>query len=249
MAYPKCLRIVAALGLAMLGVCPLSCAKEPETAEPDWAAQRNAMVDMLVARWELQEQRVIAAMRKTPRHLFVPEEVRPYAYADTPLPIGNEQTISAPSIVALMTELLKPKPEHVVFEVGTGSGYQAAVLAELVKHVYSIEIVEPLAHSARDRLRELGYENVSVRAGDGYRGWPSHAPFDGIIVTCAPNRIPEPLVEQLKEGGRMVIPVGEEHGVQHLYLLTKENGEIVKKSVLPVRFVPMTGEIRQEQGE
>ncbi len=249
MVYPKCLRIVAALGLAALGVCPLSCAKELETAEPDWAAQRNAMVDMLVARWELQEQRVIAAMRKTPRHLFVPEEVRPYAYVDTPLPIGNEQTISAPSIVALMTDLLKPKPEHIVFEVGTGSGYQAAVLGELVKHVYSIEIVEPLAHSARDRLRELGYENVSVRAGDGYRGWPAHAPFDGIIVTCAPNRIPEPLVEQLKEGGRMVIPVGEEHGVQHLYLLTKEHGEIVKKSVLPVRFVPMTGEIQQEPGE
>ncbi len=249
MAYPRCLRVLAALGLAALGVCPLSCAKQEEAGEPDWAAQSDAMVDMLVAHWELQDQRVIAAMRKTPRHLFIPEEVRPYAYVDTPLPIGNQQTISAPSIVALMTELLQPKPEHIVFEVGTGSGYQAAVLAELVEHVYSIEIVEPLAYSARARLRELGYENVSVRAGDGYRGWPAHAPFDGIIVTCAPNRIPEPLVEQLKEGGRMVIPVGEAGGPQELYLLTKEDGEIVKKSVLPVIFVPMTGEVQQGPGE
>ena len=136
----------------------------------------------------------------------------------------------------------------VVLEVGTGSGYQAAVLSSLVKHVYTIEIVEPLAHSARARLRELGYENATVRAGDGYRGWPDHAPFDGIIVTCAPERVPEPLIEQLKEGGRMVIPVGDENGAQDLYLLTKEHGRIVEQAVLPVIFVPMTGEVRGDRG-
>lgn len=166
---------------------------------------------------------------------------------DSPLPIRHDQTISAPSIVALMTELLKPAEDHVVLEIGTGSGYQAAVLAPLVKHVYTIEIIEPLAHSARSLLRELGYENVTVRAGDGYRGWPAHALFDGIIVTCAPDRVPEPLVEQLKEGGRMVIPVGEQQTGQELYVLTKEEGRIVQQSVLPVLFVPMTGEVQQQQ--
>ncbi len=249
MVHPTGLKALLAVVWIVLGVCPLSCAKENDTAELDWEAQRDGMVDMLVSRWDLKDERVIAAMRNTPRHLFVPEEVRAYAYLDTPLPIGHEQTISAPSIVALMTELLKPEPEHIVLEVGTGSGYQAAVLAPLVKHVYTIEIVEALANSARNILRRLGYENVSVRAGDGYRGWPSEAPFDSIIVTCAPNRIPEPLVEQLREGGRMVIPVGEEGGPQELYVLTKERGEIVKRSVLPVIFVPMRGEIQQQKSQ
>ncbi len=245
---PKRNRLSSILAIALigLGLCPLSCAEEKDSAKTGYEAQRNAMVDAIVARWELTDKRVIAAMRKTPRHLFVPERVRHLAYEDYPLPIGHEQTISAPSIVALMTQLLEPKAEHVVFEVGTGSGYQAAVLAELVKHVYSIEILEPLANEARDRLRKLGYEKVSVRAGDGYRGWPSEAPFDGIIVTCAPERIPEPLIEQLKEGGRMVIPVGEERGRQELLLLTKVNGEIAKQSVLPVIFVPMTGEVQEK---
>ena len=237
---------ILALALISLGLCSLSCADERDTAQTGYEAKRNAMVDALVARWELSDERVIAAMRKTPRHLFVPESYRHLAYEDYPLPIGHEQTISAPSIVALMTQLLEPKAEHIVFEVGTGSGYQAAVLSELVKHVYSIEIVEPLADEARDRLRQLEYSNVSVRAGDGYRGWPSEAPFDGIIVTCAPERIPEPLIEQLKEGGRMVIPVGKERGRQDLLLLTKVNGEIVKQSVLPVIFVPMTGEVQEK---
>jgi protein-L-isoaspartate(D-aspartate) O-methyltransferase len=245
---PKRSRInsVIVLALISLGLCSLSCAEDKDTAQTGYEAKREAMVDTLVARWELSDERVIAAMRKTPRHLFVPERSRHLAYEDYPLPIGHEQTISAPSIVALMTQLLEPKTEHTVFEVGTGSGYQAAVLGELVKHVYSIEIVEPLANEARERLRRLGYENVSVRAGDGYRGWPSEAPFDGIIVTCAPERIPEPLIEQLKEGGRMVIPVGEERGRQELLLLKKVKGEIVKQSVLPVIFVPMTGEVQEK---
>lgn len=204
------------------------------------------MVTGITNRHPIDDTAVIQALRDTPRHLFVPENVRHAAYVDTPLPIGNDQTISAPSIVAVMTDLLCPGPDDVVLEVGTGSGYQAAVLSPLVKHVYTVEIVEALAHSARARLRSLGYENVSVRAGDGYRGWPDRAPFDGIIVTCAPERVPEPLVAQLKEGGRMVIPVGEENGAQDLYVLTKRNGEIVKQAVLPVIFVPMTGEVRGE---
>jgi protein-L-isoaspartate(D-aspartate) O-methyltransferase len=237
-------RLVLTLVVMALTLGAFSCAREQDSTVFDWEGQRNAMVDMLVARQELRDQRVIQAMRHTPRHLFVPETVRSYAYVDSPLPIGQEQTISAPSIVALMTELLQPQPEHTVLEVGTGSGYQAAVLSPLVQHVYTIEIVEELAHSARDRLRRLGYDNITVRAGDGYRGWPDHAPFDGIIVTCAPDRVPEPLVDQLREGGRMIIPVGEQHTGQDLYVLTKQNGKIVRQSILPVLFVPMTGEIQ-----
>ncbi len=210
------------------------------------ADERNEMVDRIIQRWHITSQAAIEGMRQTRRHLFVPEKHRAEAYLDTPLPIGQGQTISAPSIVALMTDLLRPEPNDVVLEVGTGSGYQAAVLAHIVKHVYTIEILPELAHSAEKRLRSLGYKNVTVRAGDGYQGWPDHAPFDGIIVTCAPTDIPEPLVEQLAEGGRMVIPVGEQWRAQDLYVLTKKKGEIIKKSVLPVRFVPMTGETSDE---
>jgi len=247
MAHRRIGRIGMLLTMSVLCVCSLSCA-DPPTSGADYAARRNAMVDGIVGRYSIEDDTVVQALRSIPRHLFVPANVRESAYVDTPLPIGNEQTISAPSIVAVMTDLLRPRPDHVVLEVGTGSGYQAAVLSPLVKHVYTTEIVEPLAHSARARLRELGYENVTVRAGDGYRGWPDHAPFDGIIVTCAPERIPEPLVEQLKEGGRMVIPVGDENGAQDLYLLTKQRGEVVKQAVLPVVFVPMTGEARDDPG-
>lgn len=213
----------------------------PADDEARYTQMRRAMVDYLVRHGWLKSRRVIEAMRQVPRHLFVPEGLRDRAYDDTPLPIGFGQTISAPSIVAIMTELLEPKETHVIFEVGTGSGYQAAVLSKLVKHVYTIEIIPELAESAKKRLAALGYKNVSVKAGDGYRGWPEHAPFDGIIVTCAPTDIPRPLVEQLKDGGKMVIPVGD-IGVQQLYLLRKEGGEVVKKAVLPVLFVPMTGE-------
>ena len=204
------------------------------------------MVEQLRQIGMLESDRVAEAMMATERHLFVPDEVRPFAYQDTPLPIGEDQTISAPGVVAKMTELLEPQPDDVVLEVGTGSGYQAAVLAHLVKHVYTIEILQALADSARQRLEKLGYDNVTVRCGDGYQGWPEHAPFDAIIVTCAPEEIPQPLQDQLGEAARMVIPVGPEAGIQHLYLLEKRHGELTRTAVLPVRFVPMTGEAQQQ---
>lgn len=183
---------------------------------------------------------VLRAMAKIPRHEFVPERFRLVAYTDSPLPIGYDQTISQPFIVAFMTERLEPKPNDTILEIGTGSGYQAAVLAELVAKVYTLEIVGELADRASNNLRRLGYTNVSIRTGDGYLGWPEAAPFDGIIVTCAPHRVPQPLVEQLKEGGRMIIPVGSGWG-QELVLLHKEQGKLQERAVLPVRFVPMTG--------
>jgi len=184
--------------------------------------------------------RVLEAMRRVPRHEFVPAELRSRAYEDRPLPIGYSQTISQPYIVAYMTQQLDPAPNDKVLEVGTGSGYQAAVLSELVSEVYSIEIVEPLAQSAASDLSRLGYTNVHVRAGDGYEGWQQHAPFDTVIVTCAPEAVPQPLVDQLSEGGRMIIPVGPTWN-QQLILLRKQGGKLEQKAVLPVRFVPMTG--------
>ena len=185
--------------------------------------------------------KVMDAMGAVAREEFVLPQYRHLAYQNTPLPIEAGQTISQPLIVALMTELLDPQPGDVVLEVGTGSGYQAAVLAHLVKHVYSVEIVEELADSAAEVLQRLGYNNVTVRAGDGYAGWPQHAPFDGIIVTAAAGEIPPPLLQQLKPGGKLVIPVGEEHGYQELLLVeVDEAGEISRQSVLPVRFVPLT---------
>ena len=177
------------------------------------------------------------------REEFVLPQYRHLAYQNTPLPIAAGQTISQPLIVALMTELLDPQPGDVVLEVGTGSGYQAAVLAHLVEHVYSIEIVKELADSAAEVLRRLDYTNVTVRAGDGYAGWPEHAPFDGIIVTAAAEELPPPLLQQLKPGGKLVIPLGEEHGFQELLLIEVDAaGEISKRSILPVRFVPLMRE-------
>jgi len=189
---------------------------------------------------DIRNPRVLKAMEKVPRHELVPPEMKPRAYADSPLPIGHGQTISQPFVVAFMTEKLEPRATDRILEIGTGSGYQAAVLGELVKEVYTIEIVEPLAERARADLQRLGYNNVLVRAGDGYQGWSEKAPFDAVIVTCAPENIPQPLVDQLKEGGRMIIPVGSTGGIQELYLLEKRNGKVLKKAVLPVRFVPMT---------
>jgi protein-L-isoaspartate(D-aspartate) O-methyltransferase len=188
-------------------------------------------------------ERVMSAMGSVPREEFVLPSYRRMAYDNTPLPIAAGQTISQPLIVALMTDLLDPQPSDVVLEVGTGSGYQAAILSGLVKQVYSVEIVEELAVSAAAVLDRLGYDNVTVRAGDGYAGWPEHAPFDGIIVTAAADEIPPPLLQQLKPGGKLVIPVGAEHGYQELLLIeVGEVGEIHERSVLPVRFVPLTGE-------
>jgi protein-L-isoaspartate(D-aspartate) O-methyltransferase len=187
----------------------------------------------------IQNRRVLDAMAKVPRHEFVPRALWNLAYRDEPLPIGQGQTISEPFIVAFMTEQLDPKPTDRVLEIGTGSGYQAAVLSQLAAEVYTIEIIESLAKRAEATLKRLGYNNVKVLAGDGYQGWPDHAPFDGIIVTCAPDHIPQPLVEQLRNGGRMIIPVGPPDN-QQLYVLQKQGTKVEQKAVLPVRFVPMT---------
>lgn len=210
------------------------------------AERRRELVESFtrVEEARITDKRVIAAMLATPRHRFVPEELQAQAYEDRPLPIGHDQTISQPSLVAFMTQELKPQPTDRVLEIGTGSGYQAAVLSQLVAEVYSIEIVEPLAERAAKTLKELGCKNVHTRAGNGWLGWPEKAPFDAIIVTCAPDAIPPALVEQLREGGRMIIPVGPENHVQVLYLLEKRAGKIEQRSILPVRFVPMTGKLK-----
>lgn len=187
------------------------------------------------------DARVMAAMKQVPRHEFLPPDLRYLAYDNGPAPIGSGQTISQPYIVALMSDLLDTKPTDTILEIGTGSGYQAAVLAQLVRKVYSIEILEPLATRATADLKRLGCTNVVIRCGDGYQGWPDQAPFDSIIVTCAPEHIPQPLMDQLKEGGRMLIPVGPPLD-QTLYVLEKHHGQIQQHAVLPVRFVPMTGQ-------
>ena len=227
-----------ALGLLCLTlVCGLSCRRQQ--TESDEAARRRMVESQIMARG-IEDERVVRAMLKVPRHRFVPEKYRHYAYADSPVPIGHGQTISQPYIVALMTQELNLGSADRVLEIGTGSGYQAAVLAELVEEVYTIEIIEPLGEAAQDLLAELGYANVHVLIGDGYLGWPEHSPFDRIIVTCAPTEIPEPLVEQLKEGGIMVIPVGTA-GFQYLYRVKKYMGEAEPEEVIPVSFVPLTG--------
>jgi len=221
-----------------------ACYVSPEAgaAETNFTAARQRMVRQQLTAPDrgITHARVLAAMDKVPRHEFVPASLRAQAYDDHPLPIGYDQTISQPFIVAFMTEKLEPKATDKVLEIGTGSGYQAAVLAELVRAVYTIEIVEPLARKAEADLKRLGYTNVMVRAGDGYKGWPEVAPFDAIIVTCAPEYVPQPLVNQLKEGGRMIIPVGL-IGDQELYVLRKKGDKVERRAVLPVRFVPMTG--------
>jgi len=193
----------------------------------------------------ITNEQVLAALGRVPRHELVPANLRSRAYADHPLPIGHDQTISQPYIVAFMSQALQPKPGDKVLEIGTGSGYQAAVLGELVQAVYTIEIVEPLGQRAQADLARLNYTNVFVRVGDGYRGWPEQAPFDSIIVTCSPDHIPQPLIDQLRDGGRMIIPVGDNWRGQDLVLLEKRGTNVVKQAVLPVRFVPMTGRAQQ----
>lgn len=222
-------------------------AAQPPMDSPDHQRRRERLVADFVGPAGVRDRAVLAAMRKVPRHLYVPADLQGEAYDDHPLPIGHDQTISQPSLVAYMTELLAVGRDSRVLEIGTGSGYQAAILGELVREVYTIEIVRPLGERAAALLERLGYTNVHVRVGDGYQGWPEHAPFDAIIVTCAPERVPQPLVDQLKPSGRLCIPVGPRWGAQDLYLMVKRtDGTLERRAVLPVRFVPMTGEARRE---
>lgn len=224
-------------------VADKSQGSQSSEADP-FATQRALMVQRQLAARDITNPRVLDAMKLVPRHRFVPEPLQRAAYRDSPLPIGEGQTISQPYIVALMTQLVDPKPDQKALDVGTGSGYQAAVLSELVKDVFSIEIVESLATEARARLNQLGYDNVEVRHGDGYAGWPDQAPFDVIIVAAAPNRVPPALIEQLAPGGKLVIPVGD--FAQTLVLIEKDaDGSVTRKNVAPVAFVPMTGEAQK----
>ena len=222
----------------LLVSCPMT---QPESAPPnDYAQKRREMVKTQIEARGVSDPRVLEALNRVPRHEFGPQERRSSAYRDQPLPIGHRQTISQPYIVALMTEQLQLSGDEKVLEIGTGSGYQAAVLGELTGEVYSIEIVAPLAERSRADLERLGYRNIHVRQGDGYQGWPEEAPFDAIIVTAAPDHVPQPLVDQLAVGGRMVVPVGRYD--QNLLLLTRDTKGVEQRSLIPVRFVPMVGE-------
>jgi protein-L-isoaspartate(D-aspartate) O-methyltransferase len=230
---------------ATLAAC--SCSTGEPLSGGSWERQRKRMVEeQLVARG-IKNARVLAALGKVPRHEFVPERYQAEAYEDRPLPVGQGQTISQPYIVAYMTEVIDPRPGQKVLEVGTGSGYQAAVLAELVGEVYTIELLPELAATARKRLERLGYRNVHVKAGDGYLGWPDKAPFDAVVVTCGAREVPEPLFKQLKPGGKMVIPVGEVATGQTLRVITRgPGGKREVRDLLPVRFVPLrrAGEVK-----
>ena len=231
----------------LLVLIPLACASSihPPPKENTYSERRSEMVKRQLAARDIDNQDVLQSMGEVPRHRFVPAAVQPYAYSDSPLPIGLGQTISQPYIVALMTQLAEPKPEEKALEVGTGSGYQAAVLSNLVKRVFTIEIIEELAESARAALQETGFLNVTVRHGDGYAGWEEESPFDIIMVTAAAPSVPQPLIDQLAEGGRLILPVGPVGGIQELILIRKENGKIQEKKIIPVRFVPMTGKVRE----
>jgi len=244
--------------LAVFGALASAAGGMMETQAQDaWEPQRQRMVEEIVAlarearaatgRTTLSE-RVLAAMAKVPRHELVPAEQKAVAYANRPLPIGLGQTISQPFIVALMTDLMEVKPGDRVLEIGTGSGYQAAVLAELAATVYTIEIVEPLAREAAGRLNQLGYRNVVAKVGDGYQGWPEHAPFDAIMVTAAPREVPQPLIEQLKPGGRLVVPIGGQAAGQALLLIEKKtDGTVMRRNILAVSFVPLTDKSGKQQ--
>ncbi len=249
---PRTLFVLMALGWAVAG-CASNLRQAgalaptlPAVAESEEERQaRERMVRSQIESRDVRDARVLEAMRLVPRHLFVPAEIRRHAYADTPLPIGHGQTISQPYIVAFMSEAMELKPTDRVLEIGTGSGYQAAVLAHLAAEVYTIEIVEPLGKQAEGLLERLGYQNVRVRIGDGYRGWPDAAPFDAIMVTAAPDHVPQPLMDQLREGGRLVLPVGR--FAQELIRIRKERGRTRRETLLPVRFVPMTGEAEKKR--
>jgi protein-L-isoaspartate(D-aspartate) O-methyltransferase len=232
-------RLGLVLAVSALGLATVVSAQRGKGAAGDWQAAIVEMVRTQIADRGIVDSAVLKTMARVPRHLFVPPEVRPYAYEDRPLPIGQGQTISQPYIVAYMNEALQLLPSHTVLEIGTGSGYQAAVLAELVRHVYTIEIVPSLAERARKTLGEAGYRNVEVRAGNGYLGWPERAPFSRIIVTAAPPEIPKALVDQLAIGGLMVLPVGTTF--QEIVIVSKGAGGVTQKKTIPVRFVPMVG--------
>jgi protein-L-isoaspartate(D-aspartate) O-methyltransferase len=238
-------------GLAVALLLLLHCARPVDTpsvaAADAYAAQREAMVREQIAARGVADEAVLAAMRTVPRHLFVPENAVAEAYGDSPLAIGFSQTISQPYIVAYMSELLDIEKDHKVLEIGTGSGYQAAVLSLLAGEVYTIEIVEGLGRQAAARLDRLGYKNVQVRVGNGYLGWPEEAPFDRVMLTAAPEEIPPPLIEQLGPGGRLVAPVGPVFGVQELIVVDKDaSGKVTRRSELPVRFVPMVEKPQQQ---
>jgi protein-L-isoaspartate(D-aspartate) O-methyltransferase len=232
---------------AFISAAIAACTQGGATAGQQESSQRDAfpiarerMVMEHLAGRDIDDARVLRAMRDVPRHLFVPPALQKQAYDDRPLPIGHDQTISQPYIVALMTQLARPKPGDQALEVGTGSGYQAAVLSQVVAHVYSIELIEELARDATARLQQLGYKNITTRAGDGYAGWPEAAPFDVVLVTAAPDHVPQPLVDQLKPGGRMVIPVGSVFETQQLQLIEKNGeGRVSTRTIVPVRFVPL----------
>ncbi|MBS3741732.1 MAG: protein-L-isoaspartate(D-aspartate) O-methyltransferase [Candidatus Cloacimonetes bacterium] len=226
--------IIMALLLIIFPAC-----KEDKTPN-DFTTARKQMVQRQLEGRDITDKAVLEAMQKVERHKFVPPNLRNMAYADRPLPIGEGQTISQPYIVALMTQLADIQPHEKVLEIGTGSGYQAAILASLCHQVYTIEIIESLCEQARIRLTNLGYKNVYVKCGDGFKGWKEHAPYDAIIVTCAPPEVPQPLINQLAEKGKIVIPVGTQW--QELKVITKENDKIKTSDIIPVRFVPMTGE-------
>jgi protein-L-isoaspartate(D-aspartate) O-methyltransferase len=232
------LRALALTGLTLCLIMACAAAGNGQ----DFQAMRERMVDTQIRARDVQDAAVLQAMRRVPRHLFVPDDMRPYAYDDRPLPIGRGQTISQPYIVGYMTQALQLQPSHTVLEIGTGSGYQAAILAELVKQVYSIEIVPDLAESARRALTQAGYRNVDVRSGNGYLGWPERAPFDRIIVTAAPPEIPQALIDQLAVGGIMVVPVGTAY--QEMVIITKTPSGVTQKRTIEVRFVPMVSKPR-----
>jgi protein-L-isoaspartate(D-aspartate) O-methyltransferase len=245
-------QLVAAVGLCLLAVtvqpAPASGqGKRPRSdANDKYRAARLKLVKESIEREGVRNERVLEAMRTVPRHRFVPPEQRNLAYVDMALPIGEQQTISPPFIVAYMTEALDPQPEDRVLEIGTGSGYQGAVLAELVKDVYTIEIVESLGVKAGKLFKELELDNVHVKVGDGFLGWPEAAPFDKIIVTCSPEEVPQPLVDQLREGGRLIVPLGERYQ-QVFYLFEKKDGKLIRTRLLPALFVPMTGQSERER--
>jgi len=227
-------RILILLFVGVVGACS---AQTSDTT--DWKKQRTDLVEIFIKGQGVNDPKVLAAMQKVQRHKFVPEEYQSMSYWDRPVPIGEGQTISQPSLVAMMTELLNLKRSDKVLEVGTGSGYQAAILGELVDSVFTIEIIQTLGTRSSELLLKLGYENIHIKIGDGFKGWPEHAPYNAIIVTCAPSEIPQPLKNQLAEGGRMIIPVGEKNAIQELVLIRKKKGKLLQENIIPVRFVPM----------